>query len=67
MTKRALIDGKDANIDLLVDALAGLLAIVVIGGVPEIDIDVLVDVNINGDTFAVVKTEVKFASPGPLY
>ena len=58
---------SDGAVDLLMDVLAGLLIIVVIGGVSEIDIDVLVDMNINGDTFAVVKTEVKFATPGPLY
>ena len=49
------------------DALAGLLAIVVICRLTEIDIGVLVDVNINGETFVVVKTGVKFVKTGPLY
>ena len=34
-------------VDLLIDALAGVLIVVVIGGLPDIDVGVLVDANAN--------------------
>ena len=51
-------------VDLLKDVWAGVLTVLVIGGLAGIDVDLLVELNVN--MFAGVTTEVKFAMPTPL-
>ena len=48
---------------LLMDTLVGVLTVVIIGGLPDIGVNMFVDVNVN--VFAGVMT-VKFAMPAPL-
>ena len=55
---------SNGAVDLLKDAWAGVLTVVVIGGLAGIGVDLLVELNVN--MFAGVTTEVKFAMPTPL-
>ena len=55
---------SDGAVDLLKDAWAGVLTVVVIGGLAGIGVDLLVELNVN--MFAGVTTEVKFVMPASL-
>ena len=55
---------SDGEVDLLKDAWAGVLTVVVIGGLAGIDVDLLVELNVN--MLAGVTTEVKFVMPASL-
>ena len=52
---------SDGGVDLWMDTMAGVMAVVVISGLSGIGVDVLVDVNVN--VFAVMT--VKFVMPVP--
>ena len=51
------------SVDLLVDTLAGMLTVGVMGALTGIGVDVLLDVNLN--VFAAVMTEEKFSMSAP--
>ena len=51
-------------VELFINTLAGVLTVVVFCVLPDIGVDVLVDVNAN--VFAGVMTTFEFAMPGPL-
>ena len=51
------------SVDLLVDTLAGMLTVGVMGALTGIGVDVLLDVNLN--VFAAVMTEEKFGMSAP--
>ena len=53
----------DGAVDLSMNTFVSVLTVVLIGGLPGVDVDVLVDVNAN--VFAGVTT-VKFVMPAPL-
>ena len=54
---------SDGGVDLWMDTMAGVMAVVVIGGLSGIGVDVLVDASAN--VFAGVMT-MKFVMPVPL-